>query len=116
MPRASRFHHGASAAERRGRGVNDMGLATPSLEGARAAWAAAEAGDAFWREHYAAYLDQYPDQFVAVVKDRGRKDYGHAVAADPDLDRLIGMIKARGLDVQRVWVRYMAATPIHLAL
>ena len=88
-----------------------MSSSTPSLEGARAAWAAAEAEDAFWREHYSDLLEQYPDQFVAVAKADER-----VVAANPDLDRLISMVKKKGLDVRRVWVRYMAATPIHLAL
>ena len=88
-----------------------MGPTTPSLEGARKAWAMAKREDAFWRDHYQEYLDRYPDQFVAVAMADER-----IVAADPDLDRLIGLIKDRGLDVRRVWVRYMAATPIHLAL
>jgi hypothetical protein len=84
---------------------------TPSFESARRARMAAGAEDAFWREHYDAYLREYPDQFVAVEKASRR-----FVTADPNLDRLISMIKDNGLDVQRVWVRYMAATPIHLAL
>lgn len=71
----------------------------------------AEAEAAFWREHYAAYLESYPDQFLAVAKDDGR-----IVAADPDLDRVIERVKEQGLDVWHVWVRYMAASPIRLAL
>ena len=85
--------------------------ATPSAATALRAWAEAEAEEAFWRDHYQAHLKAYPDQFVAAAKDDGR-----VVAADPDLIRLVGLVRERGLDVQRVWVRFMAATPISLAL
>jgi hypothetical protein len=86
-------------------------VAIPSPESARRSWAAAEAEDAFWRDHYPAYLKAYPDLFVAASKDHGR-----VVAADSDLLRLVGLVRGRGLDMQRVWVRFMAATPISLAL
>ena len=84
---------------------------TPSPESAIRAWAAAEAEDAFWREHYPAFLKAYPDQFVAAAKDDGR-----VIAADPDLLRIVRLVRASGLDMQGVWVRFMAATPISLAL
>lgn len=90
--------------------VGDV-TATPSLESAQLAWAAAEEEDAFWRDHYSLLARRHPNQFVAVARATG-----HVVATDPDLDRLIGIIGDNGLDVQRVWVRYMAVTPIHLAL
>jgi hypothetical protein len=86
-------------------------MAVPSLDSARRARAAAEAEDEFWHESYAGYLRAYPDQFVAVAKNDGR-----FVAANPDLDCLIGMIKGRGLTVHDVWVRHMTAAPIHLVL
>ena len=86
-----------------------MSPATPSLESAHAAWAAAEAEDAFWREHYEEYLRRYPDQFVAVAD-------GRVVAVSPDLRHLIGFLEGKGLDVRRVWVRFVAATPRHLIL
>jgi len=89
-----------------------MAAITPELEqSARRSWDAAAAEDAFWRDHEAIYLAAYPDQFVAAAKDDGR-----VVAADPDLVRLVGRVRASGLDVQRVWVRFMMATPISLAL
>ncbi len=72
---------------------------------------AAEAEDAFWRDQYDAYLREYPDQFVAVDKASGQ-----FVTAASNLERLIGLIQDNRLDVQRVWVRYMAATPTRLAL
>ena len=84
---------------------------TPATESARRARLAAAEEDDFWREHYDTYLERYPDAFVAVTKANGQ-----FVAADPDLDSLIGKVTDKGLDVQRVWVRYMAATPIRLAL
>lgn len=84
---------------------------TPSFESARRARQAAQEEDPFWRDRYDKYLTKYPDQFVAVAKSSRR-----VVATDPDLDRLISMVNGSGLDVQRVWVRYMAATPIRLAL
>lgn len=86
-------------------------LATPGIDSVRRARAAADVESAFWREHHAALVKAYPDQFVAVVKDLGR-----AVAADPDLYRLIDLVAERGLDLRQVWVRYMAATPMRVAL
>ena len=83
----------------------------PSIESARRAWEEAKREDIFWNERYARYLKQYPDQFVAVTRADGQ-----FVAADPDLDALIATIKAAGLDVKRVWVRWMAATPRRIAL
>lgn len=83
----------------------------PSLESARRAWAEAEQEDAFWREHYDGYLKQYPDQFVAVTKADGE-----FVAADVSLERLLIAIQERGLAARQVWVRWMAATPMRIAL
>lgn len=89
--------------------MSEMGSTTPTLEGAQRARAAAEAEDAYWREHYGEYLEQYPDQFVAVVG-------GRVVAATPDLRHLVGILEGKGLDVRDAWVRYIAATPRYLAL
>ena len=72
---------------------------------------AAEQEDALWSVHYDEYLARYPDQFVAVARSDGR-----LVAAHQDLDALIEVIKKQGLMVRDVWSRYMAATPIRLAL
>ena len=84
--------------------MGDMGASTPSLEGAQRARAAAEAEDAFWREHYGQYLEQYPDQFVAVSG-------GAVVATDSDLQHLLRILDKKGLDPRRVWVRFMTADP-----
>ena len=83
----------------------------PDVESARRALQEAAEADAFWSSQYGRLLKTYPDQFVAVTRSDGK-----VVAVDADLDRLIELVKARGLAVQQVWVRFMAATPIHLAL
>ncbi|MGE3268943.1 MAG: hypothetical protein AB7P40_09365 [Chloroflexota bacterium] len=88
----------------------------PDLERAREALALAAAEDVFWHDHYTLFLGQHPDQFVAVVNDHRRHDYGNIVAAESDLDRVIDIVKSNGLDLKRAWVRYMAAAPVHLAL
>jgi hypothetical protein len=85
--------------------------ATPSRESVRKARAAAREEEAFWQEHYQRFLEQYPDQFLAVTKQSG-----HVVAADPDLNHLIDKIAESGLDVGQVWVRFLVHTPLHIAL
>ncbi len=70
---------------------------------------AADEEEAFWREHYGQYLQEYPDQFVAVAD-------GRVIATSPDLRHLVGILQGRGVDVRRAWVRYIAATPRRLAL
>jgi len=84
---------------------------TPGANSLQRARAAAEAEDAYWREHYDHYLKLYPDQFVAVARSDGR-----FVAEHQDLDALIEAITKQRLTVREVWSRYMAATPIRLAL
>jgi len=81
-------------------------------ESARKSWSVAAAEDAFWREYERIYLEKFPDQFVAVSKEDGR----FIVAADPDLLHLVELVRGHGLDMQHVWVRFMAVTPIRLAL
>ncbi len=73
--------------------------------------AAAAQEDAFWRDHEDAYLEAYPDQFVAVTKAEGR-----VVAAAPDSGRLMALLREQGLEVRLVWVRFVVATPLRLAL
>ena len=84
---------------------------SPGAESVQKARAAAEREDAFWRDHYDEYLGRFPDQFVAVAQRDGR-----LVATNPDLDKLIETIREQGLNVRDVWSRFMAATPIRLAL
>ena len=87
-----------------GEGMMNVAASNPSLDGARDAWEAAELEDAFWREHYGQYLEQYPDQFVAVSE-------GEVVATDSDLQQLMRILEAKRLDARRVWVRFMTTDP-----
>jgi hypothetical protein len=83
----------------------------PGLDSIRRARAEARAEEAFWRERYSRFLKQYPDQFLAVLRESGE-----VVAADSDLLSLVATISDKGLDTRQVWVRFLAHTPIHLAL
>ena len=80
-------------------------------ENIRAAFAEAEKETAFWREQYDTYLARYPDQFVAVSRADRR-----VVVASANLDYLLGFIAGQGLDVQQVWLKFIAATPQHVTL
>ena len=86
-------------------------VSTSREERIRASFTEAEQEAAFWREHYDTYLTQYPDQFVAV-----RRADRRVVAASANLDFLLGFIAGRGLEVQQVWLKFIAATPQHLTL
>jgi hypothetical protein len=86
-------------------------MSTSIEESIRASFDEAEKEAAFWREHYDAYLRQYPDQFVAVSRSERR-----VVVASPNLDYLLGFIAGSGLDVQQVWLKFIAATPQHIAI
>ena len=77
-----------------------MNSTPPSLEGAHEALKAAEQRSAFWHEHYREFLERYPEQFVAVSE-------GSVVAADSDLHKLQSILKSRGFDPRRVWVRFI---------
>lgn len=79
-----------------------MATNTPSLDDAREAWRAADTRAAFWREHHAEFLEKYPERYVAVCGDA-------VVAADGDLNKLLDILKARGFDPRRVWVRFITA-------
>ena len=75
---------------------------TPEIEGLHKAWEAAEVEEAFWREHYGQFLEQYPDQFVAVHD-------GDIVATSPDLQQLLRSLDERRLEPRQVWVRFVTA-------
>jgi hypothetical protein len=81
----------------------------PDLESARAAWASADEESAFWRDQYESLATRFPDRFVAVAD-------GTVVATSTDLADLVAVLERQGLDVRRTWVRFVAATPRHLAL
>lgn len=79
-----------------------MATDTPRLEDAQVALEDAEARAAFWKEHHSEFLERYPEQFVAVSN-------GVVVAADSDMDKLLRILKSRGFDPRRVWVRFITA-------
>jgi hypothetical protein len=79
-------------------------MATMTNEAARAAWQRADDERAFWLQHQQQYLEQYPDQFVAV------KD-GTVVATGANLDQLLARLEGRGLEPTQVWLRYFDAHP-----
>ena len=83
----------------------------PGLDSIRRARAEAEAEEAFWRDRYDGFLQQYPDQFLAVLRENGQ-----VVATDPDLLSLVATISDQGLDTRQVWVRFLVQTAIHLAV
>ena len=74
----------------------------PNVEAASKAWEEAGARALFWRENYQDFLEKYPEQFVAVAD-------GEVVAADSDLDKLLGILKSRGFEPQRVWIQFITA-------
>jgi hypothetical protein len=81
----------------------------PNLDSpeAQAAWEAADAERRFWEAHYTEYLEQYPEQFVAV------KD-GAVVANSPDLMKLLHLLQRRGLAPTQVWIRLFSVDPHRL--
>jgi hypothetical protein len=85
-------------------GVGVVATDTPDLENIRGALAAADEEDAFWREHYNDYLEQYPEQFVAVSA-------GKVVATDSDLKQLLRILDKKGLEPRGVWIRFVTADP-----
>jgi hypothetical protein len=90
--------------------VTDV-VSVPGEESIRAAFAEAEKEGAFWREHWDTYVTQYPDQFVAVTKADGR-----VVTANSTLDYVLGFVDGKGLHVGQVWIKFIAATPLHVSL
>lgn len=81
----------------------------PSLDSARKAWKNAAAEDAFWHKHYKKLLHDHPDQFVAVSD-------GKVVATNTDLRQLVRILKEKGLEIPKVWVRFLTADPRRLLL
>lgn len=53
----------------------------------------------FWDAHYDAFLERYPEQYVAV------KD-GEVIATSPDLFDLVDQVEQRGLKPTEVWARF----------
>jgi hypothetical protein len=55
---------------------------------------------AFWDAHRARYMQEYPDEFVAVLD-------GKVLAHDEDLMSLMRKLKALGYELHEVLVEYM---------
>ena len=66
-------------------------------------WQDAEREDAFWEAHYKEFLEQYPDQFVAVRDDR-------VVAVAYDLRDLLSSLRRQGLEPTDTWIHHFATT------
>lgn len=84
-----------------------MATTTPRLEDSRAAWDEARDRESFWHEHYAEFLQRYPDHFVAV------RD-GQVLAWSRDHDDLMRQLNGLGLGPTDVWVRFITADPRRL--
>jgi hypothetical protein len=92
-----------------GEGVINMAATAPSPESARGALKEAEAQQAFWDARYGEFLQKYPDQFVAVHE-------GKVVATSPDLQLLVQQLVGKGLDVTKVWLRFITTDQRHVML
>jgi hypothetical protein len=64
-------------------------------------WQDAEREDAFWDAHHDAFLEEYPDQFVAV------RD-GEVVAVAYDLRDLLASLRALGIEPTEAWVHHFS--------
>jgi hypothetical protein len=78
-----------------------MTASVPSFDPTGEAWERAAAEREFWREHHQQYLEQYPEQFVAV--------HDGAVVADSDLEQILRILEKKRLEPGRVWVRFITA-------
>lgn len=51
----------------------------------------------YYRAHQAQLLKQYPEQWVAIFNEQ-------VVGTDPDYDRLLDEVEAKGISVGRVFI------------
>jgi hypothetical protein len=86
-----------------------MAVKAPGAEEMRAAFKDADEQRAFWDAHSGELMQRYPDQFVAVRE-------GEVVAASPNLEQLLAMLKEKDLLPSDVWLRYMATDARRLLL
>lgn len=94
----------ATRVARRG-SVSEMAAAdVPSLADLEEAWAEAQIQDAFWREHQHELLAKYPDQFVAMRRDK-------IVASSPKLQTVLEQLEQRGIDRADVRIRFVSLDP-----
>ncbi len=79
-------------------------MAIPSLEAVEESFRQAEVARHFWETHYQELLEKHPEEFVAVHNRL-------VVAANRDLLELIHDLKAKDLDPQSVWIRFITTNP-----
>lgn len=84
-------------------------MAMPAIERARHALEEARVDQEFWEKNYQRFLELYPDKFVVVYDNE-------VVAADSDLQQILQLMEAKGLDRHRVRVRFITANPQFLLL
>ena len=84
-------------------------MTIPSIKKANAVWKKAETEDAFWQKHRDEFLEKYPDQFVAVHERS-------VIVTSRNLEELASMLTSKGLDLQKVWVRFITTDPTNVLL
>lgn len=92
-----------------GREEGVLAQVTPGLAGARKAWKDADAEEAFWHDHYAEFLQKYPEQFVAVLR-------GEVIAVGADLFEIAGLLESKAIAPASVWHRFITANPERMIL
>jgi len=79
-------------------------VGVPSLQNGRELWAEADREQAYWIDHYAQFLREYPEQFVAVQN-------GQVVAHDPDLSAILAKLERARIEPTQAWVRFITRDP-----
>jgi hypothetical protein len=54
----------------------------------------------YYEDHWEQLLEQYPEQWVAILNEQ-------VVGADPDADRLLTMLRERGIPTEEAFVGYL---------
>lgn len=76
----------------------------PVLHNWKRLWAEADRERAYWTEHYAQFLREYPEQFVAVRN-------GHVIAHDSDLPAILAKLERQRIEPTQAWVRFITREP-----
>jgi len=84
-------------------------MAMPALDRAKDAFEQAREEQDFWEKNYQRFLELYPDKFVAVSN-------AEVIVADEDLQKIIQLIEAKGLELANVKIRFVTANPQFLLL
>ena len=84
-------------------------MPVPSLKRAKQALEEGETEQRFWEEHLAAFLEAYPEQFVAVRE-------GEVISATEDLQELLQLVRSMGIEPDDIWISFVTANPDFLLL